>query len=235
MAQRSVLEEVTSQVVKFNVAVNKLKDQVQALGTKRDTSSLRQQLSKERDDARETSRRIAQTLKQAAARIRPDEKAKLEKVTKDFKKVLESYDQVSKDSLRREKELVTIISASLNAENPMMAAVQRDESAQFSEVTFMNAVAMREKEAEIVHLERDVRELNQIFVDLHGLVQQQGEMLDTIESQVEKTKTNVTAANRELLIARKYQNKSRKRMCYILLIAAIVLAVLCGVLIPKFN
>ena len=62
--------------------------------------------------------------------------------------------------------------------------------------------------------------------DLAVLVNDQGLMLDDIESNIERTADRTRAAGSELVRAERYQRSSRNKMCLILLIVAFVLAVI---------
>jgi syntaxin 7 len=62
--------------------------------------------------------------------------------------------------------------------------------------------------------------------DLAVLVNDQGVMLDDIESNIERTADRTRAAGGELTRAEQYQRSSRNKMCFILLIVALVPGVL---------
>ena len=62
--------------------------------------------------------------------------------------------------------------------------------------------------------------------DLAVLVNDQGVMLDDIESNIERVADRTRAAGGELQKAERYQRSSRNKMCIILLVVAFVLAVI---------
>ena len=62
--------------------------------------------------------------------------------------------------------------------------------------------------------------------DLAVLVNDQGVMLDDIESNIERVADRTGAAGGELLKAERYQRSSRNKLCIILLVVAFVLAVI---------
>jgi len=88
---------------------------------------------------------------------------------------------------------------------------------------------LQSRHDEIAHLETQIREVQQLFVDLATLVDMQGEQLDTIQGHIEKAKTNVEKGEVALGEGEKYLDKARKKQCCILLI---VVAVLTAVLVP---
>ncbi|RVW72658.1 Syntaxin-121 [Vitis vinifera] len=87
---------------------------------------------------------------------------------------------------------------------------------------------IRERHESVKELERNLKELHQVFLDMAVLVQAQGEQLDDIESQVARANSFVTGGTQQLQTARKHQISSRKWTCYgiIILIVIILLIVL---------
>lgn len=65
-----------------------------------------------------------------------------------------------------------------------------------------------------------------VLQDLAVLVNDQGVMLDDIESNIERVADRTGAAGSELQKAERYQRSSRNKMCIILLVVAFVLAVI---------
>jgi len=77
-------------------------------------------------------------------------------------------------------------------------------------------------------LEHDVAELLQLFQDLALLVDQQQEVLDSIQHHIERSEDHVTRAERDLGEAAKHQNKARKTKFAIGATLAALLAVVIG-------
>lgn len=65
-----------------------------------------------------------------------------------------------------------------------------------------------------------------LLQDLAVLVNDQGVMLDDIESNIERVADRTKAAGGELQKAERYQRSSRNKMCIILLVVAFVLAII---------
>ena len=72
-------------------------------------------------------------------------------------------------------------------------------------------------------------ELYQMFVDMGQLVEHQGEILDMIEVNVNKTKNYTKEAEKELITARKAQLGMNRTMCCI---TVIMLLIGCMVIFP---
>lgn len=98
---------------------------------------------------------------------------------------------------------------------------------------------LRARNADIGKLAGSLAELHAMFVDMGLLVNQQTELLNSIEANVEKTKVETVKANEELVSARAYQKKKRKKIvCVVILVLAILAAVLIPLLItqlPKWT
>ncbi|PIO35863.1 hypothetical protein AB205_0161710, partial [Aquarana catesbeiana] len=88
---------------------------------------------------------------------------------------------------------------------------------------------IEERESAILQLEEDIRGINEIFKDLGMMVHEQGEMIDSIEANVESADVHVQQANQQLARAAEYQRKSRKKICIIIavfIVAGVVLGLI---------
>ncbi|XP_059646577.1 syntaxin-121 [Cornus florida] len=87
---------------------------------------------------------------------------------------------------------------------------------------------IQERHDAVKEMERNLKELHQVFMDMAVLVQAQGEQIDDIESQVQRANSFVRGGTQHLQSARKYQISSRKWTCYgiIILLVIILLVVL---------
>lgn len=65
--------------------------------------------------------------------------------------------------------------------------------------------ALREREQAIHKIESDIVEVNQIFKDLATMVHEHGEVIDSIEANVENASIHVNEGAQQLSKARDYQ------------------------------
>lgn len=79
---------------------------------------------------------------------------------------------------------------------------------------------------DIVRLESSIKELHDMFMDIAMLVENQGEMLDTIELNVTHTVDHVEKARDETKRAVKYQGQARKKVIIIIVIVVVLLGIL---------
>ncbi|XP_030553825.1 syntaxin-121-like [Rhodamnia argentea] len=92
---------------------------------------------------------------------------------------------------------------------------------------------IQERHDAVKDMERNLKELHQVFLDMAVLVQSQGEQLDDIESQVARANSLVHQGTGQLQQARWYQKNSRKWTCYgITLVLLIVLLIVLFIVKP---
>lgn len=85
---------------------------------------------------------------------------------------------------------------------------------------------IREREERIRQIEGDILDINEIFRDLATMVYEQGDIVDSIEANVERAQNNVQGANLQLGKASRYQKKARTKMCILLIILLVVAGVI---------
>ena len=86
---------------------------------------------------------------------------------------------------------------------------------------------LEERETAMRQLEEDISDVNQIFRDLATMVHDQGEMVDSIESNVENSAFEVAQGTEQLSRARKSANAARKKkICLCGSLAGVLLVLL---------
>jgi len=95
---------------------------------------------------------------------------------------------------------------------------------------------IEERVVAIHKLEKNVREVGELFNDMALLVNNQGENIDNIQTNIENTHINIEQARDQLVKASQYQR--RKRKCYIRCICItigvlIILIIILAVISPK--
>ena len=103
-----------------------------------------------------------------------------------------------------------------------------DQGGNFSET--INEI--KERHDAVMEVEKGLLELHQIFLDMATLVEQQGEMIDNIESQVARAST-FTAQGTEVLRDTKTLHKKikRKQLCLALIAVAIIAAIAIAIIL----
>ncbi|KAL2327343.1 hypothetical protein Fmac_020770 [Flemingia macrophylla] len=85
---------------------------------------------------------------------------------------------------------------------------------------------IQERHDTVKEIERNLRELHQVFMDMAVLVQSQGEQLDDIESHVARANSYVRGGVQQLQVARKHQKNSRKWTCIAIVLLLIIILVI---------
>ncbi|XP_064620407.1 syntaxin isoform X2 [Lineus longissimus] len=87
------------------------------------------------------------------------------------------------------------------------------------------------RHADIMKLEKSIKELHDMFMDMAMLVESQGEMIDRIEYNVEQSVDYIETAKMDTKKAVKYQSKARRKKMLIIIccvVLACVLALIIG-------
>lgn len=92
------------------------------------------------------------------------------------------------------------------------------------EVNFQDSLIV-EREAEIRNIEHGVAELNELFRDVAHIVNEQGDLLDTIHDNVGNTRTDTRGAELELRSAARYQKQARSKACCLFVVLAVILTI----------
>ncbi|XVE96275.1 hypothetical protein REPUB_Repub02eG0207100 [Reevesia pubescens] len=95
---------------------------------------------------------------------------------------------------------------------------------------------IQERHDAVKDIEKNLKELHQVFLDMAVLVEAQGEQLDDIESHVNRANSFVRGGTERLQTARNYQKNTRKWTCYaIILLLVIILFVVLFTVRPWEN
>ncbi|KAL0346988.1 UNVERIFIED_CONTAM: syntaxin [Sesamum calycinum] len=85
---------------------------------------------------------------------------------------------------------------------------------------------IQERHDAVKEMEKNLKELHQVFLDMAVLVQSQGEQLDDIESQVNRANSFVRGGTHQLEVARKHQKNSRKWACFGIVLVLIIILII---------
>lgn len=92
-----------------------------------------------------------------------------------------------------------------------------------------------ERNAEIKEVERDLEELAGVFKEMNTIVGEQGEMLNTAETQTASSAAQVEAGTQELKKADEYQQSARKKYLIIGLIVCAILSVIAIIIVVSIR
>jgi len=220
-------------------AFNRLRDDVARLGTSVDTPDLRRRI------AGSTHRfgELAQQFRDAVAQHPNKNATSTQKIMRDFQGLLKNSERLL--STAREKESASLPRSSDGADSA--AALQEQESSQNQadierqvlleqqqkqqllqtegELRF-NEALIDERDQAITEITGQIGEVHQIFQDLAVVVNDQGEMVDDIESNIIRAGTQTQDAHVQITRAERSQRKARNTWCFLMMLTAGVVAVL---------
>jgi len=94
---------------------------------------------------------------------------------------------------------------------------------------------LEQREQSMRQLESDIVDVNTIFKDLATMVHEQGEIVDSIEQNIESTTVQVTTGTEQLRQAADYQSKARKKKIILAVLGLVILAILVGVIVSQVS
>lgn len=187
------------------------------------------------------------TVQQAQAMVAEERIKKNVHVTlvQDFIRAMERYQTAQAKFKHRHEENVTRQVLTVNpaatedqiadviqsgeAEQIFANSVQRDQAAQVA-LTYI-----RDRHRDIVQIEKSLQELQQLFVDMSLLVTEQGEMIDSVETNIESAIAYVGQGRVQLKKANKWQRRNRKCIIAMIVLSVVAAAIIAIVLAVYFT
>ncbi|KXJ68828.1 hypothetical protein RP20_CCG001549 [Aedes albopictus] len=224
------------------------------VGTAKDNQTLR---DKVHDVQTGTNQRISTTSKDlqrltvVVRRGDKQQKLQVEKLTSDFTHVVQMYSK-SQQVIAAKMKQVLLVSASqqddLNRDligfgdggsQQQLQQQQQQQDAmrqqQFQRDLQFEQDMMLEREQRMRQIEADVLDVNQIMKELSSITHQQSEVIDTIENTIEHTVGNVESGHTELAKAAEYQNRYRRKVLILLIIAVILGVIITGIIVSRLK
>lgn len=257
-----LIQSITQNIQKLAQNVSQIENMNMQIGTSKDSEQLRERLLQVENTANTLAKDTNKQLKElnnfvrtSSATLSTEErqfKIQKERLTNDLVKTLNKFQEVQKLTMQKQRESNERVKA--NMSNTNENAIQMDsftnkepqfgedfgeqnnqQQAQLAMEQDVNLVQLREREAALHRLENDIVDVNMIFKDLAVMVHDQGEIIDSIESNVENVQIRVTEANTHLESAKKNQQAARKKKFIFFMIIAGVLAVVLFVIILSVS
>ncbi|KAL1398259.1 hypothetical protein pipiens_009106 [Culex pipiens pipiens] len=215
------------------------------IGTAKDNQTLR---DKVHDLQAGTNQRVATTSKDlqrltvVVRRGDKQQKLQVEKLTSDFTHVVQMYSK-SQQVIAAKMKQVFLVSASqqddINRDsfsegNQQDQLLQRQQQAAAQSLQFEQDMLL-EREQRFRQIEADVLDVNQIMKELSSITNQQAEVIDTIENTIEHTVSNVESGATELAKAAEYQNRYRRKVLILLIIAIVLGVIVTGIIVSKLK
>lgn len=169
----------------------------------------------------------------------PTQKYKQQKLFREFRSSLEEFQSLQRQALEKQRASVSAARAAAEDEeegtslSPVQQGQPQQQQQQLQqelrlapqdEVDFQDAL-IAEREEEIQNIEQGVSDLNVLFQQVAQIVGEQGEQIQGIAENVERTHEDTRGADRELRQAARYQRNARSKACCLLLVLAVILTI----------
>ncbi|KAE8453102.1 hypothetical protein EG329_012289 [Mollisiaceae sp. DMI_Dod_QoI] len=230
-------QDLMSKLFTLTGNISRLSNEVAKLGTKRDNERVRERVHDLLEESKDTFKEVGEGVKkiQSWEDVSPSQKYTQQKLVREFQNNLQEFQSVQRQALEKQRSSASAARTALEEQQSPTAegsnALGQQQSqeqlrlASQEEVDFQDSLIV-EREAEIRNIEQGVTELNELFRDVAHIVNEQGEMLETIEGNVDRTRTDTQGADRELRSAARYQRNARSKACCLLLILAVILTII---------
>ncbi|KAF2925868.1 hypothetical protein DAI22_06g084800 [Oryza sativa Japonica Group] len=206
-------QEVAHGVFQLNTKVEALRYMAGALGTPRDTPSLRGRLRGTRAGIKRLATSTSQALRQAAAADDDDESvSSCSKLAMDFEAAVNEYQKIERRIAAVERQ-ETAAAARRSPPPPTpgfnhinnngdhtfpeqkqtQLAVLRDINLLDSEIELHEAI-IAEREQGILEVQQEIADIHEIFRDLAVLVHDQGECIEIVTANIEMTEAATSQA-----------------------------------------
>lgn len=223
---------VASNIRKIQNNVMSLERMVQQIGTEADSEVLRGKVHEATASTNQLAKDANRHLKELASLADSNRVWRLEKerLTNDLMAVLNNFQSAQRAAAKKEKDSVSRARANSHAAaagdggatSPTSPAAQK----QLQLEQNVDLAAIQEREQAIRQLETDIVGVNQIFKDLASMVHEQGDMVDSIEANVETAVSQVEAGARNVQRASQYQTSARKKKVCLAVTGVVVLVIL---------
>ncbi|XP_076021531.1 syntaxin-7 [Genypterus blacodes] len=239
----ALAQYIGSNIHRLTLLTSDLQRAVSKLETEQDTSQLRHTLQQKQQEGNQLAKETDRLIKTfGALPAGPDQrqrKLQKERLLNDFSSALNSFQKTQRQAANKEREFVARVRASSRVSGGQpdegfghVAPFASDSQiqAEAEAITEDDLRLIQERELSIRQLESDITDINDIFKDLGMMVHEQGDMIDSIEANVETADTHVQSGTQQLSRAADYQRSSRKKICILLIVLAVA-AVIIGIII----
>uniref|UniRef100_UPI00398F858F syntaxin-7 n=1 Tax=Pristiophorus japonicus TaxID=55135 RepID=UPI00398F858F len=238
-------QAITSNIQKIAQYSAEIQRILNQLGKSQDNADLRHQLQQQQQSvnhlAKETDRRIKEFGSLPAVGEQRQRKIQKDRLVTEFTTALSNFQRIQREAAGKEKEFVARVRAGSRVSTGLPDSqkernlVSFESQNQFQDqevvgITEEDLELIRERETSIKQLESDILDINEIFKDLGMMIHEQGDLVDSIEANVETAEVHVQQGSQQLSRAAEYQRKSRKKI-FILIVVLVILAVVVGLII----
>ena len=224
----TITNNVYNSKKQMDIIINQLKDQ---LGVKDKNNNQLEDKNKNED---ETEKRLKENLFKSMIKKYTktlqrfqDEESEIKKIKET--KLIRGAEIALGDDLNEQQKQEVI-------ENPQcVIQIYEDKFKQKAPVRLINAVRdLEERHNDLKKLEKSILQLHELVVQFNLLVQYQGELIDNIVDNVNRSKEYIIKGEKEIIKSKKNMECTRKIKCIIVAVVVVVLLIILIPIIVKF-
>jgi len=240
-------QNIGTNIQKIQQNVSSMQRMITQIGTAQDNQQLQNQLHQVQHYTNQLAKDSSKQLKElhdysAEDALDPRQwKLQRERLQSDFTRALDNFQRAQRSAAQKEKDAIKKFKTT-EAQQPAQetnlidieggsGAAGQAQRTQLMLEEEQNLQQLQDRERAVQQLESDIGDVNQIFKDLAAMVHDQGEMVDSIEANVESASIRVTEGTEQLRQAERYQNKARRKKILFAIIGIIILAIILGIII----
>jgi len=235
---RRLAQNIGTNIQKIIQNVSSMQRMLTQIGTSQDNQQLQNQLHQiqhyTNQLAKDTSKQLRDLNEFPPEQSLDPRQWKLqrEKLHSDFTRALDTFQRAQRQAAQKEKDVIRKYKSQSGLPPPTDQNLIEIEGGQSQTRTQamleeeQNIEALHEREKAVRQLEADIGDVNQIFKDLAAMVHDQGELVDSIEANVESSSIRVEEGTEQLSQAERYQNKARRKKLCLSLIGLFILIIL---------
>jgi len=233
------LQTLGDNIVQITTHVSTIKQCSDKIGTNKDSNDSREKLRESIDRVKILSKETASLIKTIQIEGTPEEKTRKkqqhQRLAKDFQVILQSFQEISKVAGDKERVHPVPKQNTRNSQpvfveesqsSPKIGLLETSKLQQIENDRIFNDQLIQQRDQDIRQIEQTVVQVNEIFRDLAHMVDEQGVMIDNIQSNIEDSHSSTTRAVEELRSASTHQRSARSKMCWIALILLVIVVII---------
>lgn len=259
----SLSEDIGQNISAVNSSSRQLEKILKVIGTRREQQATRDMVHNIHAEANTRIDTISRDIQRLTAVVRrgdKQQKLQLEKLTNDFRNVVEKYSSVQKRITAAMRQSIEQLGQQQDEQAEAERAGFLQQQEQITAGLQFEQDMLVDRERQLRQIEADVLDVNAIMRRVYNIVQTQGEQVGTyiygiyikvillslylshfqlfaenIENSVENAATDVELGREELAKASQHRRSYRRKILILLAIAVIIGLIVTGIIVAKLT
>jgi len=238
-------QNIGTNIQKIQQNVSSMQRMITQIGSPQDNTQLQNQLHQiqhyTQQLAKDSSKQLQELNSYGSQEAADPRQWKLqrERLQADFTRALDNFQRAQRSAAQKEKDAIKKFkTAGGQTAQTDLIDIEGGGGAHKAQMMMQeeqNLEHLVERERAVTQLEADIMDVNQIFKDLAAMVHDQGELVDSIEANVETSSIRVNEGTEQLRQAERYQNKARKKKMILAAIGVVVLVIIISIIVHSAS